>query len=145
MKTLLPFVLSLIFSLAVTASHNDPAAVKARIAPVGELNIMTPEEAQAMAEAAAMSADDVAAAEDGEAVYNASCVVCHGAGIAGAPRVGDIPTWTERIAQGMALLTEHAIRGYQGETGVMPAKGGNPALSDAAVTAAVEFMVQNSQ
>ncbi len=82
---------------------------------------------------------------DGEAVYDRSCVACHTSGVAGSPRIGDASAWAPRLAQGMEILIEHAIRGFQGSTGVMPAKGGNPALSDEEVAAAVQYMVEQSR
>jgi len=77
---------------------------------------------------------------DGKKVYDGACVVCHGAGVAGAPKLGDKAAWGARIAQGNSTLYEHAIKGFQGKVGVMPAKGG-AAVSDAEVKAAVDFMV----
>jgi cytochrome c5 len=82
-----------------------------------------------------------ALAANGEAVYKSACVACHGAGVAGAPKSGDKAAWSQRIAQGKPLLYEHAIRGYQGKAGVMPAKGGNAALADADVKSAVDYMI----
>ena len=82
-----------------------------------------------------------APAAGGEGVFNGACVACHGAGIAGAPKSGDKAAWAPRIAQGKPTLYEHAIKGYQGKAGVMPAKGGNSALADADVKAAVDYMV----
>ena len=82
---------------------------------------------------------------DGEAVYKQACFACHTPGIAGAPKLGDADAWTDRIAQGMDTMVKHAIEGYQGSAGVMPAKGGNPSLSDAEVTAAVQYMADQSQ
>jgi cytochrome c5 len=67
-------------------------------------------------------------------------VACHGAGIAGAPKVGDKTNWAPRIAQGNAVLYEHALKGFQGKAGVMPPKGGS-AAPDADVKAAVDYMV----
>jgi len=97
----------------------------------------------------APSTDDMVAAADtsgidGAGVYNGACVACHGAGVAGAPRVGDADAWAERITQGMDTLKSHAINGYQGQAGYMPAKGGRMDLSDAEVGAAVEYMVEES-
>jgi len=114
---------------------------------VGSLNIMTTEEAAAAAQQAAAQTTEVAAAgpADGEAVYNSACAACHTTGAAGAPKLGDVDAWSARIAQGLEVLLDHAINGYQGNSGVMPAKGGNAALSDAEVTAAVESMVNASQ
>jgi cytochrome c5 len=86
-----------------------------------------------------------AAAGGGEGVYKGACVACHGAGIAGAPKLGDKAAWATRIAQGKPTLYEHAIKGYQGKAGVMPAKGGNSALADADVQAAVDYMVASAK
>ena len=108
------------------------AAVAERIKPVGEVSV-------GAMNALVPSAN--AAGDKGEATYNASCVACHGAGVAGAPKLGDKAAWGPRIAQGMAMMEEHALKGFQGKAGMMPAKGGNPALADADVKAAVAYMV----
>ena len=50
----------------------------------------------------------------GPQVYNEACIACHGTGIGGAPKVGDVGTWAPRLSQGIAVLREHAIGGYQG-------------------------------
>ena len=78
----------------------------------------------------------------GPQVYNEVCNVCHAPpGIGGAPPLGDTSAWTPRISQGLDMLTQHAIEGFQGSTGVMPPKGGRVDLSDAEIRSAVEFMV----
>jgi cytochrome c5 len=71
--------------------------------------------------------------------------VCHGAGIAGAPKFGDKAAWAPRIAQGSDTLHTHALKGFQGKAGMMPAKGGNAALADADVKAAVDYMVSKAK
>jgi len=112
------------------------AAVAERIKPVGEVTMNAMNGAMNSLVPAANAAGD-----KGEATFNASCVACHGAGVAGAPKLGDKAAWAPRIAQGMAKLEEHALKGFQGKSGMMPAKGGNPALADADVKAAVAYMV----
>jgi cytochrome c5 len=84
-------------------------------------------------------------AVDGQATYNTACAVCHAAGVAGAPKLGDKAAWAPRIAQGADTLYQHAINGFQGAVGYMPAKGGNASLDDAAVKAAVDHMVKAGQ
>jgi cytochrome c5 len=139
-----------ITSVVAIADHNSQESLEQRLSAVGTLNIMTPEEAAAAAQAteeAATTTESVQVAAgpvDGESVYNTACAACHTAGIAGAPKLGDPDGWAPRITQGMDTLIEHAIQGYQGEAGVMPAKGGNPSLSDEEVSAAVQFMVDKS-
>ena len=89
--------------------------------------------------AVAMSAAAIA----GEATYKAACGVCHTNGLAGAPKVSDAGAWTQRLQQGTDLLITHALEGYAGNAGYMPAKGGRADLSDEAVTNAVLFMVES--
>ena len=82
---------------------------------------------------------------DGKSDYESKCAACHGFGVAGAPKFGDAAAWTDRIAKGNDALYTNAIKGYTGEAGVMPAKGGFVALSDDEVKAIVDYMVENSQ
>lgn len=82
-----------------------------------------------------------AKASGGEATYKTACSACHSAGVAGAPKSGDKAAWAPRIAQGKDTLYKHAVLGFQGKNGVMPAKGGNTSLSDADVKSAVDYMV----
>ena len=63
--------------------------------------------------------------------------MCHAAGVAGAPKLTDKAAWAPRIAQGKDALYSSSLKGK----GAMPAKGGNPSLSDADVKAAVDYMV----
>ena len=79
------------------------------------------------------------AAIDGEAVYKKACTTCHATGLAGAPKLGDTADWGPRIAQGEALLLEHAIKGFTGKKGMMPPKGGFVNLSDDEVRAAITY------
>lgn len=80
----------------------------------------------------------------GKGVYDRACGICHAGGVAGAPRTGDTAAWEARVAQGMTVLVEHAINGYQGEAGYMPPRGGNSQLSDAEVAAAVAYMIEQN-
>ena len=99
--------------------------------------------------AAGVAANAVAAAKgdakNGKTVYMQACMGCHSSGAAGAPKVGDKADWKARSKQGMDVLNEHAIKGYQGKGGFMPAKGGRMDLSDQAVIDAVAYMVEASK
>ena len=83
---------------------------------------------------------------DGKTVYAGLCAACHGSGIPGIPQVGDAAAWEARIAKGNDTLYNNAINGFTGESGMMmPPKGGNTALSDEEIKAAVDYMVSNSR
>lgn len=138
--TLLTLLTYAVISLNSAADHNTPEALEARIAPVGNLNVVASGGETGVAETATAIA--AAPAQDGKSVYDGSCTVCHAIGIAGAPKTGDVAAWEARMAKGMAVLVANAINGFQGEVGIMLPKGGNPALSDAEVEAAVIYMVE---
>lgn len=70
--------------------------------------------------------------------------MCHAAGVAGAPKPGDKADWGPRIAQGKDVLYKHALEGFNGAKGSMPARGGAPSLSDDDIKAAVDFMADQS-
>ena len=73
-------------------------------------------------------------------VYQQVCAVCHAAGVAGAPKVGDTKKWAPLIAEGQVILTAHGFVGVRG----MPAKGGKPDLSLKDFAGAVVHMVNQS-
>ena len=84
--------------------------------------------------------------EAGRLVWRETCVRCHGTGLAGAPRITDREAWAPRIAKGMDVLVQHALNGFQGPTGTeMPARGGNPDLTDEQVALAVAFVTSRSR
>ncbi|ALM85056.1 cytochrome c5 family protein [Bordetella sp. N] len=76
----------------------------------------------------------------GEQVFGSVCTSCHAAGVAGAPKVGDNAAWGPRIKEGYEAMLNIALHGK----GAMPAKGGNPSLSDYEVARAVVFMANKS-
>jgi cytochrome c5 len=123
-----------------SALRSSPSSVGERIKPVGQVSILPaqPEPVKAAAATAQPS-------RDGLQVYQASCFACHGAGVAGAPKLGDKVQWSTRIAKGVDTLYASAVNGVQSNAGAMPAKGGNPALSDAEVRAAVDYMLAQTK
>jgi cytochrome c5 len=118
-------------------------AIAARIKPVGQVNLGGPgAEAPAVAATApAPAAGAPAKARSGSEVYQSVCAVCHGAGVAGAPKTADAGAWKPRLAQGKPTLYTHAIQGFK----MMPAKGGNTSLSDAEVKAAVDYIAAQAK
>lgn len=134
-----------------TAPHEvDPRVAQrtqARIRPVA--GVYAGETGAAARAAAAQAARAAAASQvayegtlDGSVVYGNLCSACHGSGAGGAPMLTQA-AWSARVAQGTDTLVKHAIEGYQGQSGLMPAKGGNPALTDEQVAATVKWMVDN--
>jgi cytochrome c5 len=128
----------------------SPTAVKrtqARIAPEGAVYAgATGAAAQAAATAAAAAAATSQVAyggtTDGSVIFGNLCTGCHTSGAGGAPTL-DKAHWATRLAQGNDVLHKHAIEGFTGSTGVMPPKGGNPALTDEQVIATVDWMLAN--
>lgn len=128
--------------IALVKSFSSPAvdpaalteeAIDNRIAPVAQYNTGAPALALGGAE---KSAEPLT----GEQVYQKLCMSCHEAGLAGAPKKGDSAAWAPRIAKGEETLFKHALEGFN----AMPAKGGNPDLSDLEVERAVVFMANAS-
>ena len=123
-----------------TSTASPAAAPTAKPAPAA--SAPTPQTAPvASAPAPAKPATVADNSGKGESIYKQSCAVCHTAGVAGAPKLTDKANWAPRIAQGTAALYASGIKGK----GAMPAKGGNPALSEADVKAAVDYMVSQAR
>jgi len=90
---------------------------------------------------AASKEKSAATAADGKAVYDKLCFACHQQSVAGSPKLGDKEAWAPRIKTGTGAMVQSVIKGK----GAMPPKAGNPALGDAEIRAAVEFMVSQSK
>jgi cytochrome c5 len=146
-------ILARIIAANTSLAHQEEDPIFARqqeqrIAPVAQVAVAgqaspapaAPAPAAEAAQAAAPAADLT-----GEEVYNQACVACHGAGVAGAPKFGDAAAWAPRVAQGMDLLQQHALQGFQGKSGFMPPKGGRTDLSDQSVINAVEYLAAASK
>ena len=108
-----------------------------RTQPVGMLNVGAMEPSvESTTPVQVASSGDV-----GKSVYDKACFICHTTGITGAPKPGDADNWAPRITKGLDTLYSNAIKGFQGETGIMPPKGGNLLLSNEDVIAAVDYLV----
>ncbi len=123
--------------------------------PLGTRSIMSPTKIDARTEPAAkvcLQGEDCASAQPAvaevaaapkspEEIYNGTCAVCHGAGVAGAPKVGDAAAWKDRIAKGADTLHEHAIKGFN----AMPAMGTCASCSEDDIKAVVDYMMSQSK
>lgn len=119
------------------ARANHPMPVASQPA-----SFVPPTAASAAATTTTATATPVSA-DAGEKLFGSVCATCHTAGLMGAPKLGDKADWAPRIAQGKDTLYKNAIVGYQGKSGVMPARGGSQA-SDEEVKAAVDYMVSKA-
>lgn len=77
--------------------------------------------------------------QTGQQVFEGLCTSCHTSGANGAPKVGT-GEWAPRIAQGLDTLFKHASEGFN----KMPARGGNPKLSDLEIKRAIVYMTGKS-
>ena len=113
---------------AAGSNAQTPEAIAARIQPVSDQgftfkDVSGPKQLQT-----------------GEQIFKTTCVACHGAGVAGAPKFGDASAWAPRFKAGYDKVLDHALHGYN----AMPAKGGNADLDDIEIARAMVYMVNNS-
>jgi len=80
------------------------------------------------------------AAIDGGQAYAEHCAGCHETGMLGAPREGEPQDWEGRSDLWQAVLMDHAKTGYFD----MPARGGKSKLPDEVVSAAAEYMLEET-
>ncbi|MGK0270260.1 MAG: cytochrome c5 [Cocleimonas sp.] len=102
------------------------AAAAKVLAPIGKVEVK--EESMA------------SAARSGEEIYGATCGVCHDNGVAGAPKLDDTASWETRLSGGYAALVTSAINGKGG----MPARGGNPDITDSEMELVVSHMIKKA-
>jgi cytochrome c5 len=133
-------------NIACMKDCKDPSTIKITSAIKGITPLQHVEKRKKANQSDATAEEKTATTEpsQGAMIYKNSCFVCHDQGVAGAPKLGDKAMWEKRISQGSKLLEKHAIEGFSGESGVMPAKGGNLALTEEEVIAAVAYMVEQS-
>lgn len=137
MKKLLALMtFTLLAGFAGGESYEDQVAE--RLKPEG--NVCVEGEPCPTANVATATAEE-SGPQSGEEVYNSACAACHNSGALGAPRLGVAEEWSARLDKGIETLYDNAINGIN----QMPAKGGNPNLSDEAVKAAVDYMVEQVQ
>lgn len=137
MKSLLSLL-----ALATLSACGDKAAPEA---PAAAPSVQAPAPAPAPAPAApaapAAAAPSAATLAAGEKVYAATCAACHATAVMGAPKLGDKTAWGPRAAKGAAALYTSAADGLK----LMPPRGGNAALKDEELKAAIDFMLSKVQ
>lgn len=129
--------IGLVFALGLAGCGRNDAPAAPTAAPAANTAPSPAAPPAPAAPTAAAGVDDAL----GKSVFGKACALCHSAGVAGAPKPGDKADWGPRIAQGKDTLYKHAQEGFTGAKGQMPARGGNNALKDEEVRAAVDYMV----
>lgn len=123
-------MLSQLVTTGIDASKNNPAlddaAVAARLKPLGQVEVVDP------------NAPKVE--KTGKEIVDAVCSACHMTGALNAPKIGDKAAWGKLVNEGIDRITQEAIKGVR----QMPARGGNPDLSDLEVARAVVHMANMS-
>ena len=126
----LTLILSALSLVALTACGQKEASAPAVVAAPASVVVAAP----------SPTADNPV----GKSVFGKTCALCHAAGVAGAPKPGDKADWGPRIAQGKEVLYKHALEGFTGAKGMMPARGAGASLTDDEVKAAVDYMADQS-
>jgi cytochrome c5 len=129
----------------VTTDPRYLSSVEERLQPVARVAVAGQDNSALTIKTAGPATVAAAVPADGTAAYETGCAACHSAGIAGAPKVGDKAAWGPRLAQGKDTLYNHAINGFNGKTGVMPAKGGRADWPDDLIKQAVDHIVELNQ
>lgn len=129
----------------IVRSEVQTTKLKSRIGPVGRVSLASDpvsDSAEVKSDQTAASGSDASQAQSanvGETAYNSICQTCHTTGLLDSPIFGDKASWGDRLAAGKETLYNSAINGK----GLMAPKGGNTALSDDEVRAAVDYMLDS--
>lgn len=116
-------------------SEKQQAAIEQRIQPAGAVCL------EGDSSCGSVVASAGGGAKSAEDIYNSNCMACHATGAAGAPKMGDVAAWSERMDKGIDQVYAHAINGFN----AMPAKGLCMTCSDDDVKAVVDYIVENSK
>ena len=136
---LVQFVLSMMLGVAknvVAPESMSNEDVVQRIKPVAEVYVGEAPIVEVVETAAPATSDGAS-----NTLVTQVCAICHGTGMMNSPKLGDAGDWAPRIEKGIDVLYTNAINGLN----MMPAKGGNPNLSDDEVKAAVDHMISQAQ
>jgi cytochrome c5 len=116
----------------VELTDNQHALVAERIAPHGHV---------VMAGQAPVASVVASAGRSAESIYNVSCAACHNNGVAGAPKMGDVSAWANRLQQGLETVYGNAINGIR----AMPAMGTCMDCSEDEIKITIDYILDNSQ
>ena len=131
LQAMMLFVATLVMAQANAATDAQTEKLRERLKPVAEVCVQGDD---CGGPAVAVSSGP----RSGEEIFNGTCTSCHTAGIAGAPKKGDVAAWDARLAKGFAETLAVAKKGLN----AMPAKGLCMDCSDEELTAAIKFMAK---
>lgn len=131
------FILFIMFPLSLQASlDNERDKIQNRIKPVG--NVTVEKSTSSASAPASTNSKPVTKNAAGQETYEHHCVICHQAGVAGAPKFRDEDSWKPRLATAdINALVASAIKGKN----AMPPKGTCQECSDSDIKAAIDYMV----
>jgi cytochrome c5 len=130
---LILFLILYLLDTKLSNDYQEPKDLRVeRIKPIGQVNLEG-------SEATATQVAETVPAEpkSGKEVYDSVCFACHASGVLGAPKFRDQADWASRIAKGKDVLLQNSINGLN----AMPARGGNPSLTDEELQAAIDYML----
>lgn len=141
-KRSLGTILGLVTLVACSQQGQGNAGPKTVIAPQATAATGTTTNAAANAAPVHHGKASIAHANvaQGKQVFQGTCFACHATGVAGAPKLGDKQEWAHHLAKGDKVLLQHAENGFTGHTGTMPARGGNPSLTNQDIADAIAYM-----
>lgn len=117
----------------VNLTAKQEQQVAERIAPEGHVSMA--------GQVVALSSASAGAARSGSDIYASNCIACHSSGVAGAPILGDVAAWSDRLSKGIETVYTNAINGI----GAMPMRGTCMDCNDDDVKAAVDHILENSK
>lgn len=123
--------------ISVPTFADQRSDVEARIKPIGQVQIQGDESTKIKTEEAEPAQPAQPAKLSGADIYKKYCVVCHAAGVAGAPKFQDSASWSSRKDKGIDALVESATKGVN----AMPPKGTCMTCTKEDLKAAIEYML----
>ena len=129
-------------SLINSQLSSKAMSIDEKLRPFGQINIKNSQTILQKNNTEKISPAPIQNAElSGNEVYNQACIICHGDGLGGAPKITDKVNWSTRITQGLDVLQNRSINGYMGPYGYMPPKGARLDLTEKEVFNAVDYML----
>lgn len=128
------FLFGFVIPIYADFFDNSAIALENRIAPIGKVKVA----ASKINPSSLTATNKDTHTHLGKTLFESKCILCHGNGIAGAPRLGNQTDWALRIKKKFSLLLKHVTTGYR----AMPPKGACLECSISDLEAAVNYMLK---